>query len=148
MIGFCGWIVCLWDLDRLFFKLESQIDSQVAALESKSGESGDDGTLLGQARELLLNKVLMGGRVASVKAIEKTYWTDINACGALAFPKPDITAAVDQIEKSRRDLLAPLTEIIRCASTAACCCDSCRSSVLSLSSPQFAFISAYLPGRA
>jgi len=22
MIGICGWIVCLWDLDRLFFKLE------------------------------------------------------------------------------------------------------------------------------
>src|SRR6266404_4429047 len=28
---------------------------------------------------------------------------------SLAFPKPDIAAAVDQIEKSRRDLLAPLT---------------------------------------
>jgi hypothetical protein len=40
MIGICGWIVFLWDLDRLFFKLESKIDSQIAALESKSGESG------------------------------------------------------------------------------------------------------------
>jgi hypothetical protein len=47
MIGICGWIVCLWDLDRLFFKLESKIDSQIAALKSKSGENGNDGTLLG-----------------------------------------------------------------------------------------------------
>jgi hypothetical protein len=31
MIGICAWIVCLWDLDRLFFKLESKIDSQIAA---------------------------------------------------------------------------------------------------------------------
>jgi hypothetical protein len=112
MIGFCGWIICLWDLDRLFFKLEDQIDSQIAALESKSGGSGNDGTLLGRARELLLNKVMKGSRAMSIRAIEKSYWTDINAGGALAFPKPDITAAVDQIEKSRRDLLAPLTEIV------------------------------------
>jgi hypothetical protein len=57
MIGICGWIVCLWDLDRLFFKLESKIDSQIAALKSKSRDSGNDGTLLGRARELL-NKVM------------------------------------------------------------------------------------------
>jgi hypothetical protein len=112
MIGICGWIVCLWDLDRLFFKLESQIDSQIAALESKSGENGNDGSLLSRARELLLNKLIKGGRAASIRAIERSYWIDINAGGALAFPKPDITAAVDQIEKSRRDLLAPLTEIV------------------------------------
>ena len=112
MIGFCGWIVCLWDLDRLFFKLEAKIDSQIAALELKSGESRNDNTLLGRARELLLNKVMVGSRDMSVRAIEKSYWIDINAGGALAFPKPDIAAAVDQIEKSRRDLLAPLTEII------------------------------------
>jgi hypothetical protein len=112
MIGFCGWIVCLWDLDRLFFKLETKIDSQIAALKLKSDESRKDNTLLGRATELLLNKVLMGTRDLSVRAIEKSYWIDINAGGALAFPKPNITAAVDQIEKSRRDLLAPLTEII------------------------------------
>jgi len=112
MIGICGWIVCLWDLDRLFFKLESKIDSQIAALESKSGESGNHGTMLGRARELLLNKVMKGSRAIAVSAIEKSYWIDINAGGALAFPKPDIAAAVDQIEKSRRDLLAPLTEIV------------------------------------
>ena len=111
MIGICGWIVCLWDLDRLFFKLESKIDSQIAALKSKSGETGNDGTLLGRARELL-NKVMKGSRAMAVSAIEKSYWIDINAGGALAFPKPNITAAVDQIEKSRRDLLAPLTQIV------------------------------------
>jgi hypothetical protein len=112
MIGFCGWIVCLWDLDRLFFKLETQMDSQIAALELKSGEGGNDNTLFGRARELLLNKIMPGSRDISVRAIEKAYWLEINAGGALAFPKPDITAAVDQIEKTRRDLLAPLTEIV------------------------------------
>ncbi len=111
MIGICGWIVCLWDLDRLFFKLESKIDSQIAALESKSGESGNDGSLLGRARELL-NKVMKGSRAMAISAIEKSYWIDINAGGALAFPKPSIAAAVDQIEKSRRDLLASLTQIV------------------------------------
>ena len=111
MIGICGWIVCLWDLDRLFFKLESKIDSQLVAVESKSGEGGNDGTLLGRARELL-NKVMKGSRAMAISAIEKSYWIDINAGGALAFPKPNIAAAVDQIEKSRRDLLAPLTQIV------------------------------------
>ena len=111
MIGICGWIVFLWDLDRLFFKLESKIDSQIAALESKSGESGQDGTLLGRAREML-NNVMRSSRAMAVGSIEKSYWIDINAGGVLAFPKPDIAAAVDQIEKSRRDLLAPLTEIV------------------------------------
>ena len=111
MIGICGWIVCLWDLDRLFFKLESKIDSQIAVLKSNSGESGNNGTLLGRARELL-NKVMKGSRAMAVSAIEKSYWIDINAGGALAFPKPNISAAVDQIEKSRRDLLGPLTQIV------------------------------------
>jgi hypothetical protein len=111
MIGICGWIVFLWDLDRLFFKLESKIDSQIAALESKSGENVQDGTLLARARELV-NKVVQSSRAMAVSAIEKSYWIDINAGGALAFPKPNIAAAVDQIEKSRRDLLAPLTQIV------------------------------------
>ena len=111
MIGICGWIVYLWDLDRLFFKLESKIDSQIAALESKSAEGGPDGTLLGRAREML-NNVVRSSRAMAVGSIEKSYWIVINAGGALAFPKLDIAAAVDQIEKSRRDLLAPLTEIV------------------------------------
>jgi hypothetical protein len=112
MIGICGWIVCLWDLDRLFFKLENQIDSQIAAVESKSGENGNDPTLFDRARELLLNTVMKGSRAIAISAIEKSYWIDINAGGALAFPKPNISAVVDQIEKSRRDLLAPLNEIV------------------------------------
>ena len=44
--------------------------------------------------------------------IEKAYWEDINAGGVLAFPQPNIAAAVEQIDKSRRDLLAPLTELV------------------------------------
>lgn len=112
LIGICGWVVSLWDLDRLFFKLESKIDTQIAILESKSGEFGNNGTLLGRARELLLNKVLKCSRATAVSAMVRSYWIEINAGGALAFPKPNITAAVDQIEKSRRDLIAPLTEII------------------------------------
>jgi hypothetical protein len=111
MIGICGWIVFLWDLDRLFFKLESKIDSQIATVESKSGESGQDGTLAGRAREML-NNVVRSSRAMAVGSVEKSYWIDINAGGALAFPKPDIAAAVGQIEKSRRDLLGPLTEIV------------------------------------
>jgi hypothetical protein len=111
MIGICGWLVFLWDLDRLFFKLESKIDSQVAALESKSGESRQDGRLLGRARDML-NNVVQSSRAMAVGSIEKSYWIDINAGGALAFPKPNIAAAVDQIEKSRRDLLTPLIEIV------------------------------------
>jgi len=62
LIGRCGWIVCLWALDRMFFELEGKIDSQIAILHSKSGEGGNDGTLLGRARELLLKKVLKGSR--------------------------------------------------------------------------------------
>ena len=112
LIGICGWIVYLWDLDRLFFKLESKIDSQIAILESKSDESGNGGTFLGRARELLLSKVLNGSRAAAVSAMVRSYWIEIDAGGALAFPKPNIAAAVDQIEKSRRDLLAPLTQIV------------------------------------
>src|SRR5258707_1612136 len=102
MVGICGWIVCLWDLDRLFFKLESRIDSQIAALRSKADESGNDGTLLGRARELL-NKVMKSSRAMAVSAIEKSYWIGINAGGALAFPKPDIAAAVVQIGERRRE---------------------------------------------
>jgi len=89
LIGICGWIVCLWDLDRLFFQLENKLDSQFAALRSKADESGNDGTLLGRARELL-NKVMKSSRAMAVSAIEKSYWIDINAGGALAFPKPNI----------------------------------------------------------
>ena len=43
-------------------------------------------------------------RAQAVGAIEKAYWDDINAGGALSFPQPDIAAAVEQIDKSRGDL--------------------------------------------
>ncbi|MBO0751930.1 MAG: hypothetical protein J2P53_07460, partial [Bradyrhizobiaceae bacterium] len=47
MIGVCVWIVFLWDLDRLFFKLEAKIDTQVAAaVELKADESRNDITLI------------------------------------------------------------------------------------------------------
>jgi hypothetical protein len=88
MIGTCGWVVCLWDLDRLFFKLEDKIDSQIAALDSKPGDNGNDGTLLGRARELL-NKAMKGSRAMAVSTVEKSYWIDINAGGALAFPNAE-----------------------------------------------------------
>jgi hypothetical protein len=91
----------------------------------------------------------------------------------LAFPKPDIAAAVDQIEESRRDLIAPLAEIIShsvplggvsapilsrlifpylaggqsASLSTPAAADSCRSSALSSSSPQFAFSSAFSPAR-
>jgi hypothetical protein len=110
MIGICGWIVFLWDLDRLFFKLEGKIDSQLAASATQAGEGEQDGTLRGRAMQMLNGAV--GGKALVIGAIEKAYWTDINAGGVLAFPKPDIAAAVDHIEKSRRDLLAPLIEVV------------------------------------
>ncbi len=111
MIGIFGWIVFLWDIDRLFFKLENKIDSQMMVMEMKSGESGQDGTLLGRARDML-NNIVQSSRAMAVGSIEKSYWVDISAGGLLAFPKPNIAAAVEQIEKSRRDLLAPLTELV------------------------------------
>src|SRR5262245_36465723 len=74
MIGICGWIVFLWDLDRLFFKLEGKIDSQSVA--AQSGEGEPDGSLRGRAMDLLNNKV-PGGRAAVIGAIERAYWADI-----------------------------------------------------------------------
>lgn len=116
MIGICGWFVSMWDLDRLFFKLEGKIDSEVAALESKSDGSAQDG-MLGRARRMLeRTKRGMLGRVlrerhAAVAAIERAYWADINTRGVLAFPRPDIEAAVQRIETSRHDLLAHMADI-------------------------------------
>jgi hypothetical protein len=105
MIALCGWIVFLRDIDRLFFRLERKIDTQLPAGE------GTDGSLLGRARELV-NAKTQHIRAQAVAAIEKAYWEDINAGGVLAFPQPNIAAAVEQIDESRRDLLAPLTELV------------------------------------
>ena len=111
MIGVCGWTVFLWDIDRLFFKLESKIDSELADGQTESAEKHANGSLLGRARELLNSKV-MRIRALAVGAIEKAYWDDINAGGVLAFPQPNIAAAVEHIDESRRDLLKPLTELV------------------------------------
>lgn len=46
MIAMCGWIVFLWDIDRLFFRLEGRIDAQIDA-ESASDEP--DASLVGRA---------------------------------------------------------------------------------------------------
>ena len=102
MICLCGWIVFLWDIDRLFFSLERKIDTRLPE-ETVPGEP-PDGSLFGRAREMLNSKVQQV-RVQAVAAIEKAYWDDINAGGVLAFPQPNIAAAVEQIDESRRDLL-------------------------------------------
>jgi hypothetical protein len=64
----------------------------------------------------------------AVRSIEKAYWEDvfnrnswspsrrapkdINAGGVLAFPQPSIARAIEHIDEGRRDLLAPLTELV------------------------------------
>ena len=105
MIGACGWIVFLWDIDRLFFSLERKIDTQTVS------EAGADGSLLGRVRDMLSSKV-QHLRAQAVRSIEKAYWEDINAGGVLAFPQPDIARAIEHIDEGRRDLLAPLTELV------------------------------------
>ena len=114
MIAICGWTVFLWDIDRLFFKLENKIDAEVGELAPKSADKEQDGSLLGRAREMV-NTAVQNVRTKSVALIEKAYWDDINAGGVLAFPQPDIAAAVEQIDRHRRDLLAPLTELVASA---------------------------------
>jgi hypothetical protein len=104
MIGACGWIVFLWDIDRLFFSLERKIDTQTVS-------EGADGSLLGRVRDMVSSKV-QHLRAEVVRSIEKAYWEDINAGGVLAFPQPDIARAIEQIDEGRRDLLAPLTELV------------------------------------
>jgi hypothetical protein len=105
MIGACGWIVFLWDIDRLFFSLERKIDTQAVS------DAEADGSLLGRVRDMVSSKV-RHLRAEAVHSIEKAYWEDINAGGVLAFPQPNIARAIEQIDKGRRDLLAPLTELV------------------------------------
>jgi hypothetical protein len=106
MVGACGWIVFLWDIDRLFFNLERKIDTQAAA-----DAGAADGSLLGRVRDTLRSKV-QPLRAEAVMTIEKAYWEDINAGAVLAFPQPDIARALERIDGGRRDLLAPLTELV------------------------------------
>jgi hypothetical protein len=105
MIAACGWIVFLWDIDRLFFSLERKIDAQAIS------DAGADGSLLGRVREMVSNKV-QHLRAEAVRSIEKVYWEDINAGGVLAFPQPNIARAIEHIDEGRRDLIAPLTELV------------------------------------
>ena len=105
MIAACGWIVFLWDIDRLFFSLERKIDAQAVS------EAAADGSLLGRVRDMLSSKV-QHLRTEAVRSIEKAYWEDINAGGVLAFPHPDIARAIEHIDAGRRDLLASLTELV------------------------------------
>jgi hypothetical protein len=114
MIAICGWTVFLWDIDRLFFKLENKIDAEAGELEPKSPDKEQDGSLLGRTRDMVSNAV-QNVRTKSIALIEKAYWDDINAGGVLAFPQPDIAAAVEQIDRHRRDLLVPLTELVASA---------------------------------
>ena len=105
MIGACGWIVFLWDIDRLFFSLERKIDTQAVS------DAGAEGSLLGRVRDMVGSKV-QHLRGEAVRLIERAYWEDINAGGVLAFPQPNIARAIEQIDEGRRDLLAPLTELV------------------------------------
>ena len=67
MIAACGWIVFLWDIDRLFFSLERKIDAQAVS------EAAADGSLLGRVRDMLSSKV-QHLRAEAVRSIEKAYW--------------------------------------------------------------------------
>jgi hypothetical protein len=112
MIALCGWTVFLWDIDRLFFKLENKIDAQIGETHSKSDEP--DESLLGRARELV-GKAVGNVRAKSIVLVEKSYWDDLNAGGVLSFPQPDIAAAIEHIDRPRRDLLAPLADYVASA---------------------------------
>src|SRR5262245_20489108 len=109
MIAICGWTVFLWDIDRLFFKLESKIDAELGQTHLRSDEPDD--SLLGRARELV-GKAVSNVRAKSIALVERSYWEDINAGGVLSFPQPDIAAAIERIDQPRRDLLAPLTDYL------------------------------------
>ena len=110
MMALCGWVVFLWDIDRLFFKLEGKIDAELG----EAAPTEQSNSLVGRTREAL-NAALCSIRSKSIAVIEKAYWDDINAVGILAFPKPDISAAVERIDQSRHDLLAPLTKVVASA---------------------------------
>jgi hypothetical protein len=109
MTAICGWTVFLWDIDRLFFRLENKIDAQLGEPTAK----GDDqkASLLGRARDLVGNAV-GNVRRRSIALVEKSYWDDINAGCVLSFPQPDIAAAIARIDQPRRDLLAPLSDYL------------------------------------
>ena len=67
--------------------------------------------MVARARELIYERVRRV-RARAVTTIEKAYWQGINEGGVLAFPRPDISAAIEHIDDGRRDLLAPLTDYV------------------------------------
>ena len=109
LIGMCAWVVFLWDIDRLFYRLERKIDAQTTAADEARTEP--ESSMFGRARELI-NERMMRVRARAVMTIEKAYWQGINEGGVLAFPRPDISAAIEHIDDSRRDLLTPLTDYV------------------------------------
>ena len=52
-IALCGWIVFLWDIDRLFFRLYNKIDAQ---LSGQGATQEGNASLLNRAREMLNTK--------------------------------------------------------------------------------------------
>jgi hypothetical protein len=100
-----GWIAFLWDIDRLFFTLENRIDTELAGDNASDPEP--NGSLLARVSEKL-----QSFKSQAISLVEKAYWNDINAGGVLAFPQPDTAAAVDRIDRGRRDLLAPLASLV------------------------------------
>jgi hypothetical protein len=110
LIGVCGWVVFLWDIDRLFYRLERRIDAQAVGAEEEPAEEPGS-SMLSRAKELLSERI-QRVRTRAVTTIEKAYWQDINEGSVLAFPRPDIAAAIEHIDDSRRDLLAPLAHYV------------------------------------
>src|SRR5262249_27629339 len=110
LIGVCGWVVFLWDIDRLFYRLERKIDAQTAGAEEGPAQESGSSTL-SRARGLLSQRV-QRVRTRAVTTIEKAYWQDINEGSVLAFPRPNIAVAIERIDDSRRDLLAPLANYV------------------------------------
>ena len=50
LIGMCAWVVFLWDIDRLFYRLERKIDAQTAAADEAREEA--DGARMGKGNHL------------------------------------------------------------------------------------------------
>jgi hypothetical protein len=76
IMALCGWVVFLWDIDRLLFKLEGKIDAELG----EAAPTEQSHSRVGRTREAL-NAALRGLRSKSIAVIEKAYWDDINAGG-------------------------------------------------------------------
>ena len=81
MIGVCGRIVFLWDIDRLFFGLEHKMDAHLPA-DTAAGEEVDGSST--RPTRASCSTPRRTPRAQAVGVIEKAYWEDINAGGVLA----------------------------------------------------------------